>query len=170
MGNRARWGRRSASGPATRQLSPEAVDGTMFTGEYRHSVDAKGRVAIPIKFRAPLGEGAMLARWVDGCAAIFPRSSFEDLAEKVSKLPISDERARAFSRFLFSGSFEVETDQQGRILLPAAIKEWSGVTAEAVVVGARDHVEIWEPGRWANSQEAVNSADALASHLTGLGI
>jgi MraZ protein len=142
----------------------------MFTGEYRHSVDSKGRVAIPIKFRAPLGEGAMLARWVDGCAAIFPRSSFDDLAEKVSKLPISDERARSFSRFLFAGAFEVETDQQGRILLPAAIKDWSGVTAEAVVVGARDHVEIWEPGRWSRSQEAVNSADALASHLTGLGI
>jgi MraZ protein len=142
----------------------------MFTGEYRHSVDSKGRVAIPIRFRAPLGEGAMLARWVDGCAAIFPRSSFDDLAEKVSKLPISDERARAFSRFLFAGAFEVETDQQGRILLPAAIRDWSGVTAEAVVVGARDHVEIWEPGRWSRSQEAVNSADALASHLTGLGI
>ena len=142
----------------------------MFTGEYRHSVDAKGRVAIPIRFRAPLGEGAMLARWVDGCAAIFPRSSFEELADKVSKLPISDERARAFSRFLFSGSFEVETDQQGRILLPAAIKEWSGVGADAVVGGARDHVEIWDPGRWAKSQQAVNTADALASHLTGLGI
>jgi MraZ protein len=142
----------------------------MFTGEYKHSVDAKGRVAIPIKFRAPLGDGAMLARWVDGCAAIFPRPSFEDLAEKVSKLPISDERARAFSRFLFSGSFEVETDQQGRILLPAAIRDWSGLGSEAVVVGARDHVEIWEPGRWAQSQQAVNSADALASHLTGLGI
>ena len=112
----------------------------------------------------------MLARWVDGCAAIFPRSSFEELAEKVSKLPISDERARAFSRFLFSGSFEVETDQQGRILLPAAIKEWSGVAGDAVVVGARDHVEIWDPDRWERSQLAVNSADALASHLTGLGI
>ena len=112
----------------------------------------------------------MLARWVDGCAAIFPRSSFEELAEKVSRLPISDERARAFSRFLFSGSFEVETDQQGRILLPAAIKEWSGLGTDAVVVGARDHVEIWDPGRWSKSQQAVNTADALASHLTGLGI
>jgi MraZ protein len=142
----------------------------MFTGEYRHSVDAKGRIAIPVRFRTPLGEGAVLARWVDGCAAIFPRASFEDLAEKVAKLPLSDERARAFSRFLFSGAFEVESDQQGRILLPAAIRDWSGVGSDAVVVGSRDHVEIWEPGRWDKSQQAVNSADALASHLTGLGI
>jgi MraZ protein len=142
----------------------------MFTGEYRHSVDAKGRIAIPVRFRTPLGEGAVLARWVDGCAAIFPRASFEDLAEKVAKLPLSDERARAFSRFLFSGAFEVESDQQGRILLPAAIRDWSGVGSDAVVVGSRDHVEIWEPGRWEKSQQAVNSADALASHLTGLGI
>jgi MraZ protein len=142
----------------------------MFTGEYRHSVDAKGRIAIPVRFRTPLGEGAVLARWVDGCAAILPRGSFEDLAEKVAKLPLSDERARAFSRFLFSGAFEVESDQQGRILLPAAIRDWSGVGSDAVVVGARDHVEIWEPGRWEKSQQAVNTADALASHLTGLGI
>jgi len=142
----------------------------MFTGEYRHSVDAKGRIAIPVRFRTPLGEGAVLARWVDGCAAIFPRASFEDLAEKVAKLPLSDERARAFSRFLFSGAFEVESDQQGRILLPAAIRDWSGVGSDAVVVGSRDHVEIWEPSRWEKSQQAVNSADALASHLTGLGI
>lgn len=142
----------------------------MFTGEYRHSVDAKGRIAIPVRFRTPLGEAAVLARWVDGCAAIFPRASFEDLAEKVAKLPLSDERARAFSRFLFSGAFEVESDQQGRILLPAAIRDWSGVGSDAVVVGSRDHVEIWEPGRWEKSQQAVNSADALASHLTGLGI
>ena len=88
----------------------------MFTGEYRHSVDAKGRVAIPIRFRAPLGEGAMLARWVDGCAAIFPKASFEDLADKVARLPISDERARAFSRFLFSGSFEVETKDRKSVV------------------------------------------------------
>jgi MraZ protein len=142
----------------------------MFTGEYRHSVDAKGRIAIPVRFRTPLGEGAVLARWVDGCAAIFPRGSFEDLAEKVAKLPLSDERARAFSRFLFSGAFEVESDQQGRILLPAAIRDWSGVGSDAVIVGARDHVEVWEPGRWEKSQRAVNTADALASHLTGLGI
>ena len=77
---------------------------------------------------------------------------------------------RAFSRFLFSGSFEVETDQQGRILLPAAIRDWSGVSSEAVVAGARDHVEIWEPGRWARSQQVMNTADALASHLTGLNL
>jgi MraZ protein len=154
---------------ANRERS-EIGDGQMFTGDYRHSVDAKGRIAIPVRFRTPLGEGAVLARWVDGCAAIFPRASFEDLAEKVAKLPLSDERARAFSRFLFSGAFEVESDQQGRILLPAAIRDWSGVGSDAVVVGSRDHVEIWEPGRWEKSQQAVNSADALASHLTGLGI
>jgi MraZ protein len=142
----------------------------MFTGEYKHSVDSKGRVAIPVRFRASLGEAAMLARWLDGCAAIFPRPSFEELAEKVARLPLTDERARAFSRFLFSGAFEIETDQQGRIVLPAAIREWCGVASEAIVVGARDHVEIWEPSRWDSSQRPVNSADALASHLTGLVI
>ena len=142
----------------------------MLTGRYRHAVDSKGRVAIPVQFRAPLGEAPMLALWLDGCAAIFPRDSFEELAAKVAKLPLTDPRARSFSRFLFSGAFPIEADRQGRILLPAAVKEWCGVESEALFAGARDHIEIWDPARWEAVQEAVSSADGLAGHLDGLVI
>jgi MraZ protein len=142
----------------------------MLTGQYRHAVDSKGRVAIPVQFRAPLGEGPMGVRWLDGCAAIFPRAAFEELAGKVAKLPFTDLRAREFGRFLFAGAFSVETDRQGRILLPAPVREWCGVESEALFVGARDHIEIWEPSRWAASQEAVSSAEGLAEHLSGLVI
>ncbi|MGA3029266.1 MAG: division/cell wall cluster transcriptional repressor MraZ [Candidatus Limnocylindrales bacterium] len=142
----------------------------MFTGEYRHSVDAKGRVAIPARFRLQLEEGAVVVRWVDGCAAIFPRPAFESLASKVSILPLGDEKARAVSRFLSSSAFEVERDSQGRIVLPGAIRVWAGLETDAVVVGAWEHVEIWAPDRWATFQKGLDSADALASQLSGLGL
>ncbi len=97
----------------------------MFTGEYRHSVDEKGRVAVPARFRAQLDEGAVLCRWVDACLAIFPRSEWESLATKVKALPIADASARDFQRFLFAGAFEIELDRQGRFVLPAQSREWA---------------------------------------------
>jgi MraZ protein len=140
----------------------------MFIGEYRHSIDAKGRVAIPARFRLQLEEGAVVVRWVEGCAAIFPRSAFEALASKITSLPLANENARAVSRFLFSSAFEVERDSQGRIVLPGAIRNWAGLGTDAVIVGAGERVEIWAPDRWAS--RAMDSADALASALDGLGL
>ena len=140
----------------------------MFIGEYRHSVDAKGRVAIPARFRLQLEEGAVVVRWVEGCAAIFPRPAFESLAEKVASLPLANEQARAVSRFLFSSAFEVERDSQGRVVLPAAIRDWAALGTEAVIVGAGDRVDIWAPDRWA--AKGFSSPDEFASALNGLGL
>ena len=78
----------------------------MFTGEYRHSVDDKGRVAIPARFRAQLDDGAVVTRWIDGCAAVFPRAAFELLASRVAALPLSDTSARTINRFLFASAFD----------------------------------------------------------------
>jgi MraZ protein len=142
----------------------------MFTGEYRHSVDSKGRVAIPARFRLQLEDGAVVSKWINGCAAVFTKARFEELAAKVASQPISDGKARAFSLFLSSSAFEQERDGQGRIVLPAAIRDWADLHAEAVVVGAFDHVEIWSPERWAEFQHGVDTPDALAANLSGLGI
>jgi MraZ protein len=142
----------------------------VFTGEYRHSVDAKGRVAVPVRFRAELAGVAFLSRWIDECLAIFPRDAWDGLAAKVANLPIGDAGARSFMRFVFSSAFEVEIDRQGRIVLPANLRGWAGLEGEVVVVGARDHVELWEPTRWSTYSEAMTSPDVLAQHLEGLGI
>jgi MraZ protein len=142
----------------------------MFRGGYTHTVDAKGRVAIPARFRAQLDEGAVVTKWVDGCAAIFTRDGFEKLAARVASLPLADVSARSFSRFIFSSAFDVETDAQGRVVLPPAIREWAGLGSEAFVVGAHDHVEIWNPARWDDVQKGVGSADQLAAQMSGLGI
>ncbi|HWH24359.1 MAG TPA: division/cell wall cluster transcriptional repressor MraZ [Candidatus Limnocylindria bacterium] len=142
----------------------------MFTGEYRHAIDDKGRIAVPARFRADLAGGAFVSRWIDNCLAIFPRQAWDDLAARVASLPYTDAGARTFSRFLFSGAYEFEPDRQGRVLLPAGLREQAGLGSEAVVVGARDHIELWEPARWADYSEAMNSPDELARHLEGLGI
>ena len=142
----------------------------MFTGEYRHAIDGKGRVAVPARFRADLEQGAFVSRWIDGCLAIFPREAWDELASRVARLPFSDAGARTFSRFVFSGAFEGELDRQGRALVPAGLREFAALEGEAVVVGARDHVELWNPGRWLDYSAAMKSPDVLARHLDGLDI
>ena len=142
----------------------------MFTGEYRHSVDDKGRIAIPSRFRARLDDGAFVARWIDTCLAVFPRDEWDRLAEKVAGLPLSDAGSRTFQRFVFAGAFEVELDRQGRIVLPASLRSFAGLAGEAVVVGSRDHAEIWAPAAWDEYRRDLESPEALAAALSGLGI
>ena len=84
--------------------------------------------------------------------------------------PIADASARTFSRALFASAYEVELDRQGRIVVPASLRELAGLEGDAVIVGARDHAEIWAPTRWDDYRRAMEAPDALAAHLTGLGI
>ena len=142
----------------------------MFTGEYRHTVDEKGRLAVPARFRAQLDGGAVVARWLDECLAIFPKQAWEDLATKVRALPITDAGARSFQRYLFAGAFDVDLDRQGRVLVPLNLRQFAGLEGEAVVVGSLDHAEIWAPQRWDGYRKALEDPDVLARHLTGLGI
>ena len=142
----------------------------MFTGEYRHSVDDKGRLAVPAKFRAQLGAGAVVSRWLDACLAIHTQTGWADLSAKVAALPITDTNARRFSRLIFAGAAEVELDRQGRILLPAFLRDAIGLGADAVVVGSRDHAEIWAPDGWTAYAAQMDDADELAQAFEGLGI
>jgi transcriptional regulator MraZ len=141
----------------------------VFTGEFRHSIDAKGRVAVPARFRAELATGAHVARWMDNCLAIFPNQAWQRLADRVSEQRYADAEARGFSRFLFSGAFEVELDAQGRVVLPASLRDFASLKGDAVVVGALDHIELWEPTRWA-AAIADMSSDAFAERVSKLGI
>jgi MraZ protein len=141
----------------------------VFTGEFRHAIDGKGRIAVPARFRAELAPGAHVSRWMDNCVAIFPNQAWQKLADRVSEQRYADAGARAFSRFLFSGAFEVAPDRQGRLVLPTSLRDFAGLTTEAVVVGSLDHVELWEPGRWAAVSEDMSS-DVFAERIAGLGI
>ncbi len=143
----------------------------MFTGEYHHVVDDKGRVAVPVRFRADLAGGAFVSRWLDDCLAIHPRAAWDALAAKVATLPITDSRTRWFSRFIFGQAFDFELDRQGRLVLPAVLREAADLEGDAVVVvGSRDHLELWSPRRWGAYSEQMGDPDVLAQHLEGLGI
>jgi len=142
----------------------------VFTGEYRHTVDDKGRLAVPAKFRAQLDQGAFVSRWLDHCLAIHTRTGWELLASKVAGLPITDQGSRLFQRFIFAGAVEAELDRQGRVLLPAYLREKVGLEGEAVIVGSRDHAEIWAPARWDDYRQALDDPQSLAQALEGLGI
>ncbi len=142
----------------------------MFTGEYRHSTDEKGRIAVPVRFRAELAGGALVSKWIDGCLAIFPRPAWDALAERAAGLPVTDAGARTFQRFLFGTAFEVELDRQGRLVVPAVLRQFAELEGETVVVGSRDHLELWSPARWSSYSAQMDAPDVLAGHLQGLGI
>jgi len=143
----------------------------VFTGEYRHSVDVKGRLAVPAKFRAQLDTGAYVSRWMDACLAIWPRAEWERLASKVAALPtVENAGARLFSRFLFANAVEVVWDAQGRFVLPSYLREAAGLESEAVIVGSLDHAEIWTPSGWNSYRKALDEPDGLAKAVSGLGI
>ena len=142
----------------------------MFTGEYRHTVDDKGRIAVPVKFRAQLDPGSMISGWLDDCLAIHTKTAWEELSNKIAALQITDEKARRFARFVFSHATEAEMDKQGRVLLPAFLRTSVGLEGEAVLVGSRDHAEIWAPDRWDSYRKALDDPRELASAFEGLGI
>ena len=142
----------------------------MFTGEYRHSVDDKGRLAVPSRFRAQLDAGLVVSRWLDSCLAIHTRAGWDALAEKVAQLPITDANARRFSRFIFAGASETTLDGQGRVLVPGYLRDMAGLASEAVVVGSRDHAEIWAPDTWEAYRRELEDPAALAEAIEGLGI
>ncbi len=142
----------------------------MFTGEYRHAVDVKGRIAVPARFRAQLDGGAVVARWLDTCLAIFPMAAWEELSAKVGSLPMTDSNARLLQRQLFAGAFETELDRQGRVLVPQGLRAFAGLEDEAMVLGSRDHAEIWAPARWNTYSESLDDPDAFAQAIAGLGI
>ncbi len=139
-----------------------------FIGEFAHSVDGKGRLAIPAKFRPRFAEGAVVTRWLEHSLAVFPTNRFAELQTQVAKLPVSDRRAREFTRFLFAGAHEDAPDEQGRVGLPKHLRAYAGIGREAVVVGTNDHLELWAPDAW--REYIAESEGSMAEHLEDLGI
>jgi MraZ protein len=142
----------------------------VFTGEYRHSVDDKGRIAVPVKFRAQLDPGSMVSGWFEDCLAIHTKNGWAELADKIGSLRFTDPTARDFQRWLFSTATEAGMDKQGRILLPAYLRERTGLVGEVVLVGSQQHAEIWAPDRWDAYRTRLDDPKELAKAFEGLGI
>lgn len=143
----------------------------MFLGEYEHNVDQKGRLAIPAKFRTALANGAVIARGLDSCLTLYPKKEWEALAEKIAALPTTDPNARSFARFILSGAVDVEADKQGRIILPAYLRQYANLGATVVVAGLFNRIEVWDKSRWSSySEESQANSSDIASRLSELGI
>jgi MraZ protein len=143
----------------------------VFLGEYEHSLDPKGRLAIPVRFRALLGEGAVITRAFDGCLVIYPADVWRNVAEKLDSLSTTQEAARMAKRFVFSGATECEFDRQGRVLVPAFLRNYAGLTETAVVVGQYSRIEVWDRDRWAEiSARAEVESTRIAEQLASLGL
>jgi MraZ protein len=141
----------------------------VFLGRYSHSIDAKGRLAIPARFRDLLGGEAVVTRGIDRCLSLYPMAAWTELAEKVSGLSISDPDARAFRRMFFAEAANVEFDRQGRILLPPDLRRYAGLDGEATVVGMHTYVEIWSPADWESQSELIDQqASSIAQRLATL--
>jgi MraZ protein len=142
----------------------------VFTGEYRHTVDEKGRLAIPARFRAQLEGGAVLSRWLDDCLAIHTKAGWDALSAKISAVPLTDPNGRLLERYIFAGAIEAELDRQGRVLVSGFLREVAGITGEALVLGIRDHGEIWAPDRWQRYRRDMDDPAKFAEAIRGLGI
>jgi MraZ protein len=138
----------------------------MFTGEHQHSFDAKGRLIMPVKYRAQLGERCIATKGMDRSLFVFPLDEWGNLEQKLRKLPLTNPDARAFTRFFFSGATECELDPQGRILVPPSLREYAGLRREVTVIGALTRIEIWDRERWTEYYTPVeDSYDDLAARL-----
>lgn len=135
-------------------------------GEFRHSVDAKGRLFIPAKLRDKLGERFTVTRGLDKCLAIYPEAEWNTLEERIRALPMS--RARDLQRFFFSSAFDAELDSQGRILLPAGLRAYADLQKEVVIIGAATRAEIWDSARWAAYNDAITE-ERVAEAMEELG-
>jgi len=125
----------------------------MFLGEYELRMDHKGRVAIPSKFRDAFRAGLVLSRGFDKCLNIYTMAEWERVAEELVSLPVTQLNPRRIARFTFSGAYDLAPDRQGRVILPAALRQYAGISDEIVMVGSYTHLQVWARDLWAGEKK-----------------
>ena len=141
----------------------------MFMGEYNHTIDAKGRLIVPSKFRELLGDEFVATKGLDGCLFVYPAEEWKVIEEKFRSVSQFSKDARKFARFFFAGAAVCEVDKQGRILLPAVLREFAGLEKDVVLAGVLNHIEIWSKDRW-NATSQYDDVEEIAEHMAELGI
>ena len=142
-----------------------------FKGEYSHSIDAKGRLIVPAKFRELLGDQFVVTKGFDGCLFVFAQEGWDQFEEKLQALPMDKPEARMLGRFFISGAIDAEVDKQGRILLPSNLLQHAKIEKEAIIAGVGNRVEIWSKAEWekASTFDDINEIAAKMSEY-GLSI
>jgi MraZ protein len=141
----------------------------MFLGEYTHTIDDKGRLTIPAKFRGDLAAGLVVTRGFDRNLMVYPLDEWQKLAQEIMGKPLADSRVRDFRRRVFSSAMDLEPDRQGRILLPPYLREFAGIESEVVIVGMFNYIEIWTSETWTAVRENIENDDDV-TRWENLGI
>jgi MraZ protein len=141
----------------------------MFMGEYNHTIDTKGRLIVPSKFREALGDTFVVTKGLDGCLFVYDNQEWNAFEEKLKSLPITNKEARQFARFFLAGAAEVEVDKQGRILVPNILREFAQINKEVVLIGVASRIEIWSKERF-EGITAFEDMDEIAEHMAELGL
>ena len=142
----------------------------MFMGEYNHTIDAKGRLIVPAKFREILGDNFIVTKGLDGCLFVYPNDEWTRFEEKLKSLPLTNKNARQFTRFFLAGAAACEVDKHGRILLPQVLREFASLEKDVVLVGVASRIEIWSRERWDESMNTYDGdMDEVAENMESLG-
>lgn len=143
----------------------------MFIGEYSHTLDDKGRLAVPKKFREDLSHGAVVTKGFDGCLFLYTKPEWEKLAEKLANVSFAQANSRAFSRLMLAGAMDVDVDKQGRIILPEYLRTFAGLTKDVVVAGLYNRLELWNRGTWAEYKKKTEAeSNQIAEQMAALGV
>ncbi len=141
----------------------------MFMGEYNHSIDTKGRLIIPSKFRDMLGDEFVVTKGLEGCLFVFEKYEFESFMDKLNEKSDLEAKVRKIKRFFISGAQEMEPDKQGRMLVPPTLREYAGLEKEVVFAGVGGHIEIWDKSKW-DDVTSFDDINDIAEELSNIGI
>lgn len=143
----------------------------MFIGEYRHTLDDKGRLSVPIKFRDDVASGLVVTRGLDRSLFLYPKHEWERLAQKLAALPLGQADTRAFARLMLAGAMEAELDGSGRIVIPPYLRDYAGLQKKVVLTGLMDRMEVWDETAWdAYRARTEADSDAIAERLGEHGV
>lgn len=142
----------------------------MFMGEYNHTIDTKGRLIIPSKFRELLGDQFVVTRGLDGCLFLFPMDEWKTFEEKLKKLPLADKGARAFSRFFTAGATLCDIDKQGRALIPGTLREFANIDKDVILAGLLNRIELWSKERYEEINKFDNMDEIAEQLVTNLNL
>ena len=140
----------------------------MFIGEYQHSIDGKGRMAVPAKFRQVLKKGAIVTRGLDSCLFVYTATEWQKLVDRLTDLPLSQSKSRAFSRFLLAGAIDVSVDAQGRILIPEYLRKFAGLKKDTTIAGLYNRLEVWDTSVWEKYQLATEKSSVKIAEDLGI--
>lgn len=143
----------------------------MFIGEYTYTIDEKGRLPIPTKFKPHLSDSCVVTRGLDGCLWVYTLNEWQKIAEQISNLPITQKNARSFSRLMLAGAMDIKVDKAGRINLPSYLKEYAKIGNKVVITGMYNRLEIWPEDAWKEFKKGMEeNSDQIAEQLEEIGI